>query len=535
MMPIPSEIAYDLVSKRLTRPAVFKGMLGHWPCHDWNLRQWAERLGEKHIKFRVGPMAHSQIGPLWEGDCNYLTATAKEFCDWVEQKENMAEDNTFFTLNPIETWCYADYKYMAVLFQDDNAMLKMVDWSTFGFNDRSGADSTIWIGSRGAHTPCHYDSYGYNIVAQVYGKKHWTLFPPTQTNYLSPTRIPYEESSIFSSVNMLDPDVLATHPFIKNTTPYSVCLEPGDTLFVPHHWWHLVESVETSVSINTWVEIGLDDDCRIEEGISKAIVTIFAESCCIDGWLNPTEEVASCHETLHYLQSALKRSVCNESRVLIDDDTAVMTKTFSDNLNPKEMCNTSQQPLIKRQRIEDDVGLVEQEKASELAKILNCYSRYVQLLHPLSFIEYISRQQSVTQSFGSGSEQGTGRDGSVDSASLQVIPRPGSSRGDIEADSCRLQKNKVTHKNELRNKAASADAKLLRENYAEGSENPLNPDWERQSDSCTTPSSAASGCETDQDFSRLVLNCIVHPSIIVEITKLLKDQYKYNQDKKSSP
>ena len=27
---------------------------------------------------------------------------------------------------------------------------------------------------------CHYDTYGYNLVAQLNGVKRWLLFPPTE-------------------------------------------------------------------------------------------------------------------------------------------------------------------------------------------------------------------------------------------------------------------------------------------------------------------------------------------------------------------
>ena len=46
----------------------------------------------------------------------------------------------------------------------------MVDWSVFGFDGRDGTQSTYWLGSQGANTVCHYDTYGCNLVAQIYGR-----------------------------------------------------------------------------------------------------------------------------------------------------------------------------------------------------------------------------------------------------------------------------------------------------------------------------------------------------------------------------
>lgn len=45
-----------------------------------------------------------------------------------------------------------------------------VDWGVFGFPDRDGKESTIWIGSEGCYTNCHYDTYGFNLVAQIQGR-----------------------------------------------------------------------------------------------------------------------------------------------------------------------------------------------------------------------------------------------------------------------------------------------------------------------------------------------------------------------------
>lgn len=44
-------------------------------------------------------------------------------------------------------------------------------------------------------------------VAQLHGKKRWLLYPPADTANLYPTRIPYEESSVFSRVDARAPDL----------------------------------------------------------------------------------------------------------------------------------------------------------------------------------------------------------------------------------------------------------------------------------------------------------------------------------------
>ena len=36
---------------------------------------------------------------------------------------------------------------------------------------------------------------------------------------------------------------------------WQVTLVPGDVLFVPKKWWHYVQSLDTSISINTWIEL----------------------------------------------------------------------------------------------------------------------------------------------------------------------------------------------------------------------------------------------------------------------------------------
>jgi HSPB1-associated protein 1 len=133
------------------------------------------------------------------------------------------------------------------------------------------------------------DTYGCNLVAQVYGRKQWILFPSDKTSSLLPTRIPYEESSIYSNLNFYSPD-----PNIANELQeaYVVTLKPGDVLFVPHHWWHYVENVGVAVSINSWIPLLSDDESRLEESLVRFFVSQVCKDlpeCKLHQLLNPSE------------------------------------------------------------------------------------------------------------------------------------------------------------------------------------------------------------------------------------------------------
>lgn len=57
-------------------------------------------------------------------------------------------------------------------------------------------------------------------------RKRWHLFPPEDTPFLYPTRIPYEESSVFSKVSVVNPD-LKRFPQFQKARRHVVTLSPG--------------------------------------------------------------------------------------------------------------------------------------------------------------------------------------------------------------------------------------------------------------------------------------------------------------------
>ncbi|KAL4677577.1 hypothetical protein H8959_020251 [Pygathrix nigripes] len=316
--PFMPEKAKEIIMS-LQQPAIFCNMVFDWPARHWDAKYLSEVLHGKRIRFRMGMKSMSTV-PQFETTCSYVEATLEEFLTWSCDQSSIS--GPFRDYDHSKFWAYADYKYFVSLFEDKTDIFQDVKWSDFGFPGRNGQESTLWIGSLGAHTPCHLDSYGCNLVFQVQGRKRWHLFPPEDTPFLYPTRIPYEESSVFSKINVVNPD-LKRFPQFQKAQRHMVTLSPGQVLFVPRHWWHYVESIDPiTVSINSWIELEEDHLARVEEAITRMLVCALktAENPQnTRAWLNPTEVEETSHAVnCCYLNAAVSAFFdhCRTSKVV---------------------------------------------------------------------------------------------------------------------------------------------------------------------------------------------------------------------------
>ncbi len=92
----------------------------------------------------------------------------------------------------------------------------------------------------------HYDLYGlYAIVTQVYGKKEFILYEPSQFIYMYPDPENPWKSTVKDYYN---PD-FTQYPLFKNAKGTSIVVHPGETVYVPKGWWHTAKSLEPTISI----------------------------------------------------------------------------------------------------------------------------------------------------------------------------------------------------------------------------------------------------------------------------------------------
>eukprot|EP00900_Chrysochromulina_parva_P020445 jgi/Chrpa1/3033/Chrysochromulina_OHIO_Genome00014177-RA len=312
-----------------SEPFVLRGAIRHWKARAWSLTSLARDFGAAKVCVRLHPRA---AGELYEGECVYESMTLACFCAWLRLgaaatasdaaggapgDDDASAATSLAERYPPEAFvAYSDYQDMAAVFADAPSALASIDWSFTGVA-RSG-ETTLWLGTTGAHTPTHYDTYGNNVVAQICGVKRWRLHPPSSAG-LWPSRVPYEESSVFADAPDADAPGGAT-----------VELQPGDVLFVPKHWWHRVSTPGTArgyaLSVNTWLESPDDDEDRVREALVRAVVGALVSGLIWDapswaagegaserprgGWINPTETTWCRSERLSALHLALAQWLC---------------------------------------------------------------------------------------------------------------------------------------------------------------------------------------------------------------------------------
>ena len=110
----------------------------------------------------------------------------------------------------------------------------------------------VWIGQPHVIAHCHYDGY-HNFYAQLYGRKKFTLFSPSNWPGLYP--YPFlHPSHAQAQVNASNVGSVENFELVHNVEALEVILEPGDLLYMPPLWFHEVESQSVSISVNVWTD-----------------------------------------------------------------------------------------------------------------------------------------------------------------------------------------------------------------------------------------------------------------------------------------
>ncbi|KAH8251689.1 hypothetical protein KR038_004735 [Drosophila bunnanda] len=340
----PSSKLRDLILNTRV-PLVLDHFPLDWECFNGSLHDWCERFDQETPNpavFELMALADTKT-PQWE---RKRRSSPLRMLQFLREYGVLEEEQTH----------WAAYQYKRAHEIPANCV-KGIDFSCFGFPEH-GNDFSLWLGSEQANTPCHYDTFGVNVVVQVHGCKSWLLFPPETP--LQSTRVPYEESSVYCLENFYapDPDKIQELEALS-LQAYHCNLQAGDVLIVPRHWWHYVEARSTSLSVNYWVPLKEDMDLALDEFLVKHIVESFVkgESDQMKQYLlnpnqleeisaAPSELYAQFERAVHNLESGQSNRKLWETEYLSQAEFQRLLRTINCIVRPLDVMPTEEFKLL---------------------------------------------------------------------------------------------------------------------------------------------------------------------------------------------
>ena len=119
--------------------------------------------------------------------------------------------------------------------------------------------TTLFASPAGVVSRLHFDHYD-NLFAQLRGRKRVLLLAPLQAAALYPFPVhhPLDQRTRIHLDALPD---AAAFPRLAGAEGWAAELQAGDVLFIPHHWWHHVETLSDpadpaalALSLNAWFD-----------------------------------------------------------------------------------------------------------------------------------------------------------------------------------------------------------------------------------------------------------------------------------------
>jgi ribosomal protein L16 Arg81 hydroxylase len=213
----------------VNRPVILTGLLNGCPARErWSPEYLAEICGDVQVQI----MAGRQSDPRYELNSESHKREVK-MSEYVGMVRDGGPSNDYYL---VANNSFFDLPETQALLSEVPQLPEYLDHSD------SAGRVFLWFGPAGTITPLHHDMMNV-MVAQITGRKRFTLIAPEQTPYV------YNHIGVYSEVDCGKPDY-SRHPLYGQTTPTTFVLEPGDVLFIPVGWWHYVEALYTSIIVS---------------------------------------------------------------------------------------------------------------------------------------------------------------------------------------------------------------------------------------------------------------------------------------------
>ncbi|KAI8582534.1 hypothetical protein K450DRAFT_170813 [Umbelopsis ramanniana AG] len=217
--------------------------------------------------FQTFGAAQVQVADCLERDFTDQKRGNMTFAQFIEMWQSNAEESAgrYYLKDWHFVKAFPDYHAYEVpdIFEDD--------WMNEYWPSRDEEDPDdyrfVYMGGDGTFTPFHADVYrSYSWSSNICGVKRWTLFPPGQEHLFKD-----KFGNNVYDIRDVDEKKFPRFSEAKRVVIYQV---DGTTLFVPSGWWHQVENIGATISINhNW-----NNACNLKM-MSKSLGSDLAEVC----------------------------------------------------------------------------------------------------------------------------------------------------------------------------------------------------------------------------------------------------------------
>jgi len=209
---------------RSRQPVLFRGAVANWPAVGrWTPEYLAQVVGHRRVPIEFYP-----TGSYYESWLSFETTVARYF-ELIGQSR--------------ETERY----YMADFGIDDRLPELSHEIAMPACLDRNRLTFTAMFFGRNTISNVHYHVKEQALLCQVLGSKEVTLYAPQDFANLYFRRW-HDHRFNFSRVRFDRIDT-AEFPKVARARGVTCCLEPGDALFIPLYWGHLVKGQDWNGSV----------------------------------------------------------------------------------------------------------------------------------------------------------------------------------------------------------------------------------------------------------------------------------------------
>ncbi|KAN0009004.1 hypothetical protein ACTFIU_008894 [Dictyostelium citrinum] len=224
-------------------PVIFKNAQKGTPMmekNEWSEERLIERCGD--VVFKISHQDNKRI-----------QMTFRDYCDYMKTQTDE---------EPLYVFDQAFGEKVPSLL-DDYIIPKFFPEDLFKYNgDERPHFRWIVIGPERSGASWHIDPAGTSAWnSLISGRKRWLMYPPNFTPYT------VESDDVVDKIYGSPPSLLwllEVYPYIPpDYRPIECIQEPGETIFVPGGWWHMVLNMEQSIAVtqNFCNSQNFDDVC----------------------------------------------------------------------------------------------------------------------------------------------------------------------------------------------------------------------------------------------------------------------------------